>query len=225
MQSKQFSSDLRNHLNTLSAHTLAASESQLSHLKSHSDDLSRYLTSEKATLESTSNRLIDDINTYVKRMVTDFTSQATRRTDTAVTSFQNSATSLSDQLSELQTHHKCEFVAVDSKVEVHRQQMEGCCKDGKTVNNNQLQAAVNLLGIVNTALDSTETDTKTGLTNTSNTAQKQHSTKVKFFQEDQNAASTAAEAVDKAVAKATTESNSTAESMRKAVWISWGCLQ
>eukprot|EP00045_Choanoeca_perplexa_P015624 m.199160 g.199160 ORF g.199160 m.199160 type:complete len:732 (-) comp17043_c0_seq39:84-2279(-) len=216
-QSKQFSADLRNHLNTLSAHTLAASESQLSHLGAHADDLSHYLTTEKAALESTSTRLIDDINTYVKRMISDFASQTTRRTDAAVTGFQNSTASLTDQLSELQTHNTKEFAAVDSKVGTHREQMDVRTKDGKTANNNQLQAAVNFLGCVNTAADATEADAKSGVSSTTNAAQKQHEAKTKFFQEDQDAATKAAEAVDKATAKATTESNATSDSMRKAI--------
>lgn len=215
--SKQYSTDLRNHLNTLSAHTLAASESQLSHLDTHADDLAHYLTTEKAALESTSTRLIDDINTYVKRMISDFASQATRRTDTAVTAFQNSTSSLTDQLKELQVHHTKEFAAVDGKVGTHREQMDTRTRDGKTVNGNQLQAGIKFLGNVTTSAGATEADVKSGVSTTTTTAQKQHEAKAKFFQEDQGAANNAAEAVDKAVAKAMTESNTTSDTMRKAV--------
>ncbi len=77
---KSFTESVSAGLAGMQANVDSATQVQLELLGTHTDKLSQHLEAEKATMAEESSKLIKEVQSYVNRMVSDFSTRATRRT-------------------------------------------------------------------------------------------------------------------------------------------------
>eukprot|EP00051_Salpingoeca_urceolata_P015027 m.192395 g.192395 ORF g.192395 m.192395 type:complete len:1106 (+) comp18268_c0_seq2:330-3647(+) len=105
----EFTNQLVAHVSSMQGYVNAASQAQLAHLSEHADAMGQHLKAEKAELFSESERVIAEVSSFIRKVMTDHASSAAQRTEEAVNGFQTSVTSIRDETVDLVAKQNTEF--------------------------------------------------------------------------------------------------------------------
>eukprot|EP00035_Acanthoeca_spectabilis_P020291 m.432117 g.432117 ORF g.432117 m.432117 type:complete len:1136 (-) comp17393_c0_seq1:46-3453(-) len=100
---KDFSSQLAKSLAGMDAAVASASADHLQHLVSHRQQLSGHYVAEKAAMENDSAKLISNLNDYIARMVSEFSTKAVQRTQVATSVLSADTDALTGESKEMQS--------------------------------------------------------------------------------------------------------------------------
>eukprot|EP00042_Codosiga_hollandica_P044395 m.436557 g.436557 ORF g.436557 m.436557 type:complete len:1199 (-) comp56774_c0_seq1:270-3866(-) len=100
----------------------SASTSQLSTLDAHNQGLKTYLTTEKSLLQSSTTKLVNDLNAHAQKLLADFLSQTVNRTEAAVSGFVQSTETLAADIRHQASARKDSIQDISKKTsDVHRE--------------------------------------------------------------------------------------------------------
>jgi kinesin family protein 11 len=159
---KSFTDSVTTGLAGMQASVDSATTKQLDLLATHSDQLSKHLAAEKATMAEESSTLIKEIQSYVNRVVSDFSNAATRRTETAVSGFQTETevmTGATKEFKQIQTELSTTMV---SKTANWKGESERSLDDGRTSNESMHQKTKGVNAVVVKTSQAAEKDMNTG---------------------------------------------------------------
>ena len=154
----KFTGEVKTGLVGMQSSVDSATSKQLELLEAHSMRLSRYMEDERSTLSSDSEALIKEIQLYVSRVISDFSSKTVRRTETAVAEFKADTESSSREVRAFTAEQTAQNTAMQVTTSEWGQSSAVALKDAISTNTALHKSSVAMLDNVTEA--STETEKK-----------------------------------------------------------------
>lgn len=126
-----FNMQLNTSLGNLETSLKSASTAHVDHLTKHKADLVKHLEDERATMTQQSEELMSQIQTYVNRMVTDFSNKSVRRTELAVQTLGAQTELLSTQTSDMLSDQLGQQKALKARTTDFHTHSVNALKEGK----------------------------------------------------------------------------------------------
>lgn len=142
---KKFSASVGAGLAGMQSALDASSTKQIEMLKAHGGQLDKHLEDERTTLAAESDVMIKDIQSYVSRMVSDFASKATRRTEAAVSTLKAQTEESSVELRHYTSDATDKRAALDSETSTWQAAAAKSLDDGSQANAAMHAASGNFL--------------------------------------------------------------------------------
>ena len=186
--SKGFTKEVKGKLRVFEEHMRKATTAQVQQLEAHHAALASYLQEEKRALDAKSEEVIDGINSYVARVVRDLSTQAQRRTETAVNGFRDRTSVMVDDVRELANAQGAKLQALNEGVDAHDKRVEESVDAARSTTERQLATAQGLLGDVQGAARSTQEEAEKHAAEMGKTLGAQREQRLKALAEDEKAA-------------------------------------
>lgn len=158
----QFAKHVTNQATSMQAQLESASNAQLQHLKQHHANLQRHLDSERTTMNTETERLIDNVNSYVNRMLNDFKTLAVRRTELAVGNFQTEVDAVCGETRDLVNHQVNEFGTLEANTSSWDASITKSFAESQTNNGTSHKLCYGLLNNVRNSAVEAETEMAVG---------------------------------------------------------------
>lgn len=158
----KFTGEVKTGLVGMQSSVDSATSKQLELLEAHSLRLARYLEEERTTLSSDSESLIKEIQLYVSRVISDFSSKTVRRTETAVADFKADAESSSREVRTFAADQTAQNTALQVTASEWGQTSAVALQDAVATNKSSHQSSVAMLDSVSAASKETEQKASAG---------------------------------------------------------------
>eukprot|EP00039_Didymoeca_costata_P033143 m.40858 g.40858 ORF g.40858 m.40858 type:complete len:1102 (-) comp9716_c0_seq1:114-3419(-) len=161
---QKFSSLVNTSLSGMQASLDSATAKQLEMLESHTQNLSNHLESEKSTLTSESNLLIKDIQQYVNRVVAEFATKTSRRTESAMSNMIQATNETSQAVQSHVTEQSRQMRQLEASNDDWMQESSKSLEQGITTNQASFKSSSNLRQAVVDTSKQGESELNTGAT-------------------------------------------------------------
>jgi len=159
---KSFTESVTAGLAGMQANVDSATKQQLELLGAHSEKLTSHLESEKAKMAEESNKLIKEVQSYVNRMVSDFSTRATRRTETAVAEFKSDTEVLESKTATFKAEQTVMNTTMAAQTKAWDTASTASLNDGRTTNESMHQTSKGINATVVEMSRKGEADMNTG---------------------------------------------------------------